>query len=73
MRDHDVTSEFVVELKGLGYTRLSTDELVRMRDHDVTPAFIRRVISRRAGSSPTVEELINLKDNDGNQGLEDTD
>jgi hypothetical protein len=60
MRDHDVTSEFVGELKGLGYTRLSTDQLVRMRDHDVTPAFIRRVISRRAGS-PTVEELIALK------------
>jgi hypothetical protein len=65
MRDHDVTSEFVGELKGLGYTRLSTDQLVRMRDHEVTPAFIRRVISRRTGS-PTVEELINLKDNDGN-------
>lgn len=29
---------------------------------------VRRVISRRPGS-PTVEELISLKDNDGNQRL----
>ncbi|MBV9925578.1 MAG: hypothetical protein JOZ96_11220 [Acidobacteria bacterium] len=60
VRDHGVTVEFIRELRDLGYSHLQLEQLIRMRDHGVTAGFIRNVKAR--GTSPTVEELIYMRD-----------
>ena len=59
-RDHGVTVDFIRELRDLGYSHLPAESLVRMRDHGVSPDFVRRVKS--GGNSPTVEDLICMRD-----------
>ena len=40
---HDVSIDFVRELKDLGYGKVSVDRLVEFRIHGVTPEFVREI------------------------------
>ena len=54
-------TEFVTELKNLGYDRLALEDLRRMKDHGVSASFIKEI--RDLGYANTsIEQLVRLKD-----------
>jgi hypothetical protein len=57
MRIHNVSPQFIRELKELGYGDVREEQLVRFRIHGVTPDFIREV--RSAGfKNMTPDDLV---------------
>ncbi len=58
LRTHGVSANFVGELRQLGYSGLSAEEIVRLRIHGVTPDFIRRT---NAGGQRSVDELVRMR------------
>jgi hypothetical protein len=61
LRDQGVTSDYLAELKGLGYAGLSADDIVRLRNHGITTDFIRRV-NASGGGRRSAAELVSLRD-----------
>jgi hypothetical protein len=55
-----VSAEYVQTLRDLGYAKLTTNELVRLRDHGVTASYVRRV-KDLLKEAPSVEELIQMR------------
>jgi hypothetical protein len=55
-----VRTEFIKEIKALGFDRVPPDQLVAMRIHDVSPAFIQKMRSRGFNDA-SIERLIELK------------
>lgn len=60
LRDHGVTSDYLIELKALGYAGLAAEDIVRLRDHGVTADFIRRV-NASGGGRRSAAELVSLR------------
>ena len=49
------------ELTALGYTRMSLDDLIRLRDHGVTPKEVRE-LKKIGNDRLTIDELVSLRD-----------
>lgn len=60
-RDHGVTTDYVRGLDGLGYKKLSLDQLLKMRDHGVTPSFVKDVQGQGYANLST-DDLVALRD-----------
>lgn len=56
---HGVTTDFVREVRSLGFDNLSAEDLVRFRIHGVSPDFIRGM--RGSGFNPTAEDLVRFR------------
>jgi DNA-binding winged helix-turn-helix (wHTH) protein len=52
--------DYVAELRRLGYTNLSVDELIKLRNHGVTPEFIEGLKTHGYGSL-SIEQLLKLR------------
>ena len=55
-----MTTDFIKEVKALGFERVSTHQLVSMRIHGVTADFIQKMKSRGFNDT-TIDQLIELK------------
>jgi beta-lactamase regulating signal transducer with metallopeptidase domain len=62
LRDHGVDPHFVDALRRAGYPVSSPDDLVRLADHGVDAAFVARVRNYFANRTPTIDELIKMRD-----------
>jgi hypothetical protein len=59
-RIHGVSTEFIQQLKGLGYRHPEVDQLIAMRIHGVTPEYIQSL--RTHGMKDlTVNQLVSLR------------
>jgi hypothetical protein len=56
-----VSTEFIKEIKQLGYEHPTPDQLIRLRDHGVTAGFIQRM-KERGQRNLSIEELVTLRD-----------
>src|SRR5262245_65784036 len=52
--------DYVAELRRLGYTNLSVDELIKLKTHGVTPEFIEGLKNHGYGSL-SIEQLLKLR------------
>src|SRR5262245_30206361 len=52
--------DYVAELRRLGYTNLSVDELIKLKNHGVTPEFIEGLKNHGYGSL-SIEQLLKLR------------
>jgi len=59
MRIHGMSTEFVRQIRDLGFRDASVDDLVSMRIHGVTTEFARKVKARDPGV--TVDELVSMR------------
>jgi hypothetical protein len=59
MRIHSVTTDFVRQIRELGFRDASVDDLVSMRIHGVSADFARRAKARDPGV--TVDELVSMR------------
>jgi hypothetical protein len=59
MRIHGAGTNFVKDVKSLGYTP-TIDQLVTMRIHGVTPEYIRD-LQARGMKNLTIDQLVSLK------------
>jgi beta-lactamase regulating signal transducer with metallopeptidase domain len=61
LADHGVSADYVAAMTA-AIGRLSADDLVRLADHGVDAAFVARVRNYFANRTPTIDELIKMRD-----------
>ncbi len=62
LADHGVSADYIAAMTA-AVGRLSPDDLVRLADHGVDAAFVARVRSYFANRTPTIDEIIKMRDN----------
>jgi hypothetical protein len=63
LADHGVSADYIAAMTA-AVGRLSPDDLVRLADHGVDAAFVARVRSYFANRTPTIDEIIKMRDNE---------
>lgn len=58
---HNVTAYFTSNIHDLGYTDVTTDELMRMKDVGVSIDLVKERIEDTEGAKPTIEEIIRYR------------
>jgi beta-lactamase regulating signal transducer with metallopeptidase domain len=62
LADHGVSADYVAAMTG-AFGRPSVDDLIRLADHGVDAAFVARVRNYFANRTPTIDEVIKMRDN----------
>jgi hypothetical protein len=62
-KSHDVTPEFIAQVKQLGFNDVTPDEIVRLKSHDISPEYIAQAKSGQQDIS--LDEIIRIKSRGG--------